>query len=88
MRRPSAIARAEARRAAKRRHAAFRLQRIARRNQQPDLVQPQPPPRNPGDMQMAFMGGIERSAEQADAGAPAVTEGGYQGRTWPLPVTR
>jgi hypothetical protein len=51
-------------------------------------MQPQPPPRQPGDVPMAGMRRIERSAEQADAGPPAVTEGGYQGRTWPLPVTR
>jgi hypothetical protein len=34
------------------------------------------------------MRGIERSAEQANARAPPVTEGRDQGRTWPLPVTR
>jgi hypothetical protein len=51
-------------------------------------MQPQPLPRNPGDMQMAFMGGIERTAQQSHANASAVTEGGNQGRTWPLPMTR
>ena len=39
---------------AERRHAAVRLQRIAGRDQQPDLVQPQPPPREVGDVAMAL----------------------------------
>jgi hypothetical protein len=50
------------------------------------LVQPQAPAGEFDDVAVAFMGGVERAAEQADAGAPAVAEGGDQGRTWPLPV--
>ena len=52
------------------------------------LVQTQPPARELGDVAVAVMRGIERAAEQADAGAAAVAEGGDQGRTWPVPVTR
>ncbi len=71
-----------------RRHATHRFQRIARGHQQPDLVQPQPPPGHAGEVQVAGMRGIEGATEQADAGLPSVTEFRDQGRTWPLPVTR
>jgi len=47
----------------KRRHAVPWLQRIARRDQQPHLVQPQLPPRQFDDMPMPLVGGIERAAE-------------------------
>ena len=81
---------------AERRHAALRLQRIAGRNQQPHLVQPQPPPRDFNDVAMTFMRRIERAAEQADAHAATVAEPRdqlvsvrrVQGRTCPLPITR
>jgi hypothetical protein len=51
-------------------------------------MEPEPSPRDAGNMAMAGMCGIERSAEQAHARSPPVTERGDQGRTWPLPVTR
>ena len=44
---------------AERRHAALWLQRIARRDQQPHLIQPQPPPRDVDDMAMPGMRRIE-----------------------------
>jgi hypothetical protein len=39
-------------------------------------------------MAMAGVRGIEGAAEQANTAAPAVPLRRYQGRTWPLPVTR
>jgi hypothetical protein len=79
-----------------RRHPALRLQRIARRNQQPDLIEPQSSSREFDDMAMAFMRRIERTAEQADAHSAAVAETRdrlmprrrVQGRTCPVPMTR
>jgi hypothetical protein len=48
--------------------------------------------RRPGDVQMAFMGGIERAAEQPDFDSVPMPETRYgnrgcfcQARTWPLP---
>ena len=94
MRRPSAIARAPRQPHRQRRHAGARLQRIARRHQQPHLVQPQPPQRQCGDVPMPRMRRIERAAEQADAHPPPVAEPRQrihkpraQGRTWPVPRT-
>jgi len=77
-----------------RRHAALRLQRIAGRHQQPDLIEPQPLPRQIDDVAMPGVRRIERAAEQADAHAPSVAEArdrlapGVQGRTCPVPITR
>ncbi len=79
-----------------RRHAALRLQRIAGRHQQPDLIEPQPPPCQLDDVAMACVRRIERTAEQADAHAPSVAEARdrlmperrVQGRTCPVPITR
>ena len=82
---------------AERRHPALRFQRIAGRNQQPYLIEPQTLPREIDDMAMTRMRGIERAAEQADAHAPPVAEPrdrimprrrGVQGRTCPVPITR
>jgi hypothetical protein len=81
---------------AERRHSALRFQRIAGRNQQPYLIEPQTLPREIDDMAMTRMRGIERAAEQADAHAPPVAEPrdrimprrGVQGRTCPVPITR
>jgi hypothetical protein len=78
------------------RHPAVRLQRIAWRDQQPDLVEPQASSGDVNDVAMARMGWIEGAAEQADARAPPVAEarqlfvpdGLVQGRTWPVPRTR
>jgi hypothetical protein len=38
-------------------------------------------------MAMAFMGRVERAAQQADAVFRQMTEMRSQGRTWPLPRT-
>ena len=76
-------------------HAFRRFERVARGDQQPDLIQPQAAFGHGGDVQMAGMGGVEGPAEQADAQTPAVAEradlgmaGGFQGRICPVPVTR
>jgi hypothetical protein len=74
----------------------LRFQRIAGRDQQPNLVQVQPSARQFGDLPVAFMRGIERSAEQPDARATPVAEARdgiagqlrVQGRTCPVPRTR
>jgi hypothetical protein len=81
---------------AKRRHPALRFQRIARRNQQPHLIEPQTSTREIYDMAMTKMRWIERTAEQPNAHAAPVAEAGdrlmrgrrVQGRTCPVPVTR
>ena len=57
-----------------RRHAVGRFQRIAGGDQQPDLIQPQAPHGQFRDMAMAFVRGIERSAEQSDSHPPPVAE--------------
>ncbi len=80
-------------------HAGARFERVTGRDQQPDLVEPQPPPGERGDMQMSGMRRVERTAEQADPHPPLVApsrdpvgdEGRalkraiFQGRTWPVP---
>lgn len=79
-----------------RRHSLPRLQRIARRDEQPDLFQSKPATRLLDDMAMPGMRGIERTAKQTDAHAPAITKAGnrlmpgciVQGRTCPVPRTR
>jgi len=74
-----------------RRHSFPRLQHIARRNKQPDLIQPQSPPRQLRHMEMPRMRWIERAAENTHAHAPPVAEPrqriSTQGRTWPAPST-
>jgi hypothetical protein len=63
-------------------HAGGRLQRILRRDQPPDLVEAETLQRLAADMQMAFMCGVERAAEQADAPLRQMTKAGdVQGRT-------
>lgn len=47
-------------------HASGWFERIARRNQQPELIQPEMLDGLPRDIQMPRMGRVERSAEQAD----------------------
>ena len=79
-----------------RRHAAPRLQRIAGRHEQPDLIEPQSFACEIDDVAMALMRRIERAAEQADAHSPSVTEPWdwlmpgrrVQGRTCPVPITK
>lgn len=72
----------------------MRLQRIARRDEQPDLIEPQPLAGEIGDVPMPRMGRVERAAKQTDARAAAIAEAGQgidqrgvQGRTCPLPRT-
>jgi hypothetical protein len=73
------------------RHVGAALQRIAGRDHEPDLIEPQGAARRLRDVEMAFMRGVEAAAEQADAERPAVAEAGQpvcaQGRTWPVPTT-
>src|SRR6185437_14293042 len=52
------------------RHALHGLQRILRRDQPPDIVEPEPLERQAAEMQMAGMRRVEGAAEQADARAP------------------
>jgi len=71
------------------RHVARRLERIARRDQQPDLVEAQASAGEVGDVAVAFMRRIERAAEQAHANPPPVAPYRQtvltQARTCPLP---
>jgi len=62
-----------------RRSIGLAFQRILRRHQPDDAVEPQPHARRFGDMAMAFMGRIERAAEQADLHAAFQVEPGAQG---------
>jgi hypothetical protein len=66
-----------------RRHARPGFEWVLRAHQPPDLVEPEPPQRFEGEMAMAAMGRVERSAEQPDGAGPAA-----QGRTCPVPRTR
>lgn len=75
------------------RHAPAGLQRVLRRYEPPDLVQPQEVDRQEADMAMAVMGGIERAAEEADerplpASPPRRRPSLVQGRICPVPRTR
>jgi hypothetical protein len=56
----------------KRRHASRRLERIARRHEQPHLIEPKLAAREFGNMAMASMSRIEGAAEQANAHPPAI----------------
>jgi hypothetical protein len=70
--------------AVRRRHVHGRLERVLWRYQPPHLVEAKPPQRLKAQMDVAVMGGIEGSAEQADAPRwrMADAEGGdAQGRT-------
>ena len=77
-------------------HPDGRLQRILRRDQPPDLVKAEPLQGEAADMEMAAMGRVERSAEQADPPmmvkptpqpSPAC-EGGRPPRLFPGPPPR
>jgi hypothetical protein len=67
----------------------FGLQRIAARDNPPDRIKSQALQRCFGNVQVAAMGGVETSAEQADAaaGSRAGQARAFQGRTWPAPRT-
>lgn len=78
-----------------RRHASHRFQRIAGRDQQPNLIQPQPFQRQFGNVPMAGMRRVERSAQQPDTHPPPVAKARdrirgqlVQGRICPVPRTR
>jgi hypothetical protein len=79
-----------------RRHAVPRLQYVARRDDEPDLIQPQTAPGEFRDVQVARMRRVEGPAQQADSDMAPVAEAGNrigkrhanQVRTWPLPRTR
>ena len=59
-----------------RRHVVAGFQRILRRNQQPDLVEPQAAQRLRRDVTVAVMCGIEGAAKQPDAPAGPAPEAG------------
>ncbi len=71
------------------RHAGARLEHISGRDEQPDLIKPEPLARRFGHMNVSRVRGIEGAAKQADAHPPPVAEAGdrivLQGRTWPVP---
>lgn len=54
------------------RHAPRRLERIARRDHEPDLIQRETPACQARDMPMAVMGRVEGPAQDTDAHAPPV----------------
>lgn len=77
-------------------HARNWLERVARRNKEPDLIQPQLAQCPAGQLDMAFMHRVERPAQQAHTHVPPVTPSGQraaaapqqgQGRTCPVPIT-
>ena len=79
-------------------HAVVALQRVLRRDQPPDLVEAEPPQRLEADVAMAFMGRIERAAQEADAARRVARHAGHRmvrshhgegrhGRKVPLPRT-
>jgi len=71
------------------RHAAVRLQGIAGRDKEPDLIEMEASAGDVDDVPVAGVRRIEGAAEQADTGAPAIAEarqpfvpdGLVQGRT-------
>ena len=79
---PFAAASAEAKRVRERGHAVGLFQRVLRRDEPPYLVEVEVAQRQPADMQVTTMRGVERTAEQPDAAMRG------QGRTWPVPRTR
>lgn len=71
-------------------HARYRLERIARRDKEPYLIQPQLPQRPAGQLHMSLMNGVERATKQAHAHASAIAMRRYQqdqARTCPVPIT-
>lgn len=79
-----------------RRHARRGLERIARRDQEPDLIKPELAQRPAGQLDMAFMHRVERSPQQAHAHGPPVPPDRRdcpraaqqaQARTCPVPIT-
>ncbi len=54
------------------RHARHRLERIARRDKEPHLIQLQLPQRPAGKLDVALMHRVERTAQQADTHMPPV----------------
>lgn len=54
------------------RHAGHGLQRIARRDHQPDLIEPQRAQGRQRHMRMPGMGRVEAAAEQADPLPPRI----------------
>ena len=70
-----------------RRHAALRFKRVLRRDQPPDAIEAEIGQRKARDVEMALMGGIERTAQQPDPRAAPSGGGRAQGRTCPLPRT-
>lgn len=83
-------------------HAPARLKRVLRRDEPPDVIEPQPLQGQQADMAVPAMGGVERAAQKADAlptqgkrrliPAPrlarrVLAEPDAQGRTCPLPRT-
>src|SRR5262249_22518976 len=71
-------------------HAGSRLQRVLRRDQPPHLVEVEVFEGKPAQMQMAAMGGVERTAQQPNPAmaARSAASGSAQGRTCPVPRTR
>ncbi len=65
-------------------HPGGGFQRVAGRDHEPELVQPQMPHGLLGDVQMPFMRRVERAAEQADLQPVAMAS---QRLTWPVPRT-
>src|SRR4249919_3133587 len=74
-------------------HAVVALQRVLRRDQPPHFVEAEAFQRFEADMTVAFVRGIERAAEQADAAARIARHArhrvvrGNQGLSVPLPRT-
>lgn len=76
-------------------HARPRFQRVAGRDQKPDLVEFEPAARERGDMEVAGMGRVEGAAEEADAQPAPIAPARdrvtrifvIQRRTWPVPRT-
>ncbi len=56
------------------RHAVGGLKRVLRRDEPPDLIEIEPFAELARNMEVAFMGGIERAAKQADPGAAPIGE--------------
>ncbi len=71
-----------------RRHAGPRLERIARRDQEPDLVEAQGAAEPRGDQAMAGMGGVEGAAQEPDTAPPPVAEARQFGRRRLAPALR
>ena len=78
-------------------HAVGGFERVAGGDEEPNLVEPQALEGEAGNVAVALMGRVERAAEDADAGPAPIApirdgvwtagDEGFQGRTWPVPVT-